>query len=248
MEEKKENIVSYTFPEKERNKVFKFIAIEITIILVFVTILFLVLNYLNIFPLPRIAPTLFGWLPVQEGVKKGIPLNPEEPKIVPSPTIDPRKAKGDIVLVSEVPRYSLTLSYKNELIDLLRSFSVFGKGYYNDKPENPSQEPLEKIVVHLIDKDTFDNLLLENADIPYSTFAEFKGTNLDLYIYISPQIFAKGPIEVGKNMQMGMMKALYKMSHPARSTEEINAQAEFLKTYLTRFSNNKYITVKADSP
>jgi len=197
MEEKKENIVSYIPPEKEKRSAYKFLAIEIVIILLFVLVLLLVLNYLNIFPLTRIYPSLFGFLPVS----------------------DKNLVSGDydIEAVSEIPSYKIKLNNEEKLIKLLTDWNIFGRehrGVYFGEG-NTNGVPVEKIIIHLTDKEQNTNKFAgEDGDVYLSSNTVISPGRLDVYAHLGNLYLTDEKIkESGIAVLSISLQALYKLDN-----------------------------------
>ena len=153
---------------EKRNAIVLFV-IEAVVVLIFIAGVLFVLNYFGIFPLSKINPNLFSWLPVS------------------------KEASPPIEVVSDIPGYTLKLRNEKELLELLESWGVYGKEYgvtYGATGDTQGK-PLEKIVIHLVNEEQGTNAFgtgQTKESIYSSSLTEISPGRFDINIYISSSI------------------------------------------------------------
>jgi len=222
MEESKEDIVSYIPPEKEKRTAYTVLAVEIIVIAIIVVIAFIVLNYFGIFPLSRVSPLLFGFLPVsEESLVSG---------------------DYDIEAVSEIPGYKIKLNNEGKLIKLLTDWNVFGKNhdgvYYAEGRTNGT--PVNKIVLHLTKEVQKTNKYVDQAGQVYlSSYIIVKPGQLDVYAHLGDMYFndREKKNEAGIAVLSITLQALYKLDNylipfeqrKIRDEQTLNVISEIIK-------------------
>ena len=148
MSDTKKEGFSYISPDIKRKKALVFLLIETILIVLVVILAFGVLNYFSIFPLYKMNPDLFSWLPTKP-VGTSIPNSADLKGDYAFPA-DLSKLNIDLTAQSDVGGYDLTLENKEKLISLLKSWNVYGNYYYGSANQIRNVKPLEKIHVHLV--------------------------------------------------------------------------------------------------
>lgn len=225
---------SYESTEKQKKNASRLLMVELFVFGIAIICIVVILMYLGVIPFP----TNILKQPPQIA-KGGRYVDPTDPTRAPTKT----DLQTELEVTSDTPKYRVVLKNREELIDLFKSWGFYGKIYFKDRGSALTHDPLEKVTIHLTDKENLNGLVLEYEQIPFSTYFNFNGNKADLIIYVSSDIYKQGVAEVSKNMQMGLIRAVYQATHPVRSKEESEKRIEYLNTLLPKYSNDKYLQV-----
>ena len=191
-EEKKEGF-SYSSPEVQKKSALTLFITEVVAGAVVVALILGVLNYFNVFPLSKMAPNQFGWLP--------------------------QKSEGiGIRVASQVPGVRVVLQNQAELVNFLTEWGVIGKpldwGVYG----STSGKELKQIELILVKDEIQENATVGNDGKIFSgSRASLQSDAMTVSVYIAPEILNDSALDSnirGISFLAAVVTHLYRVLYP----------------------------------
>lgn len=229
---------------EKRNAIVLFIT-EAVVVLIFISGVLFVLNYVGIISLSKINSTLFGFLPVRE---EGQDLNGEDansvPENIPLPTRPVDKTiQGSMEVVSDIPNYQIILNNEEGLIRLLRDWDIYGNYFYDTNTAYNNAKPLSNIRIHLSSSPQRGILLSDTQGNPYLTYniTTTEGI-MDFYVNISEGTLKNEKADLGDLVTYAIITPFYKFAHdvPVKKLEQRDQEMSEL---ITEQLENDYFQV-----
>jgi len=229
---------------EKRNAIVLFI-IEAVVVLIFIAGVLFVLNYFNIFPLSKINPTLFNFLPVrEEGQNLDNKTDDINSKQIPLPTRPVDKTiQGSMEVASDIPNYQIILNNEQELIRLLRDWDIYGNYFYDTNTAYNSAKPLSTIRVRLNPSPQRGILLSDTQGNPYLSYniTTTEGI-MDLYVNISEETLRSEKADLGDLVTYAVIAPLYRFANSV-PVKELEEREKALGVVITEQIENNYFQV-----
>lgn len=232
-ERKKREGFGYVSESLQKRNALSALLIEGVVLISVVIGLLFALNYFGIFPVGKFFSTLFQ---AKDDFRKGSNLIFVDPKLpaqhlTPTPFVYYKNAKPSIEAVSDIPEYKITLQNKDRLLQLLNSWGVFGKEYSARYGAEGATNgfSINKITVHLVDKDQVTNSFSDANGITYtSSRTKISPGVFNTYVYLS-NTYLKNNLS-SRTAFLTFMYGLYKIvKNPQTPQESTETSTKFFE-------------------
>lgn len=201
-------------------------------VIVVIGVILFVLNYLNILSLSKIMPQFFGNVP-----SGSLPSSNK----TPSSTIV-NNGLPEIQVVSDIKGYKLEIVNKNELMEILKNFGIYGKTYEDAAQGYTKGVPLSKIVIHLTDKYFASNPSKDlKGNVVASSGLRISPGTFDLFIWF-PQDTLKDLKSLNDQSlaDLEILRSLYRSTYLGLSQDQKKSREQYLIDYIrSHLDNNK---------
>lgn len=193
-------------------------------VIVVIGVILFVLHYLNILSLSKIMPQFFGNVS-----SRSLPSSNK----TPSSTIV-NNGLPEIQVVPDIKGYKLEIVNKNELMDILKNFGIYGKTYEDPAQGYTKGIPLNKIVIHLTDKFYVSNPSKDlDGKILASSGLRISPGTFDLYIWFSPNILKDLKSLNSQSLaDIEILRALYRTTYIGLSQDQKKSREQYLIDYI----------------
>lgn len=188
--------------------------IEIGIVLVIIFATLGILHYFQALPFSDFLNEKIGFLPKSSNL--GSPRKP----LVPTPTgiilakTTPIPVNSDITAISDVPGYSISITNKERLIELLTDWGVYGVDYILPGQRGETKGPLEEIEVRLSNQQQpLFPIQGTNKNVYVSSNISANNKKFTLTIGLSPEIIQTRTGEAGGFITSQLISTLYRIAN-----------------------------------
>lgn len=218
MNEEKKDKFSYTSSEVQKKRALTLFISEFILGGVVVALILGVLNYFNTFPISKMAPAQFGWLPTN--------------------------SKPDITVSSQVKGYSIMLQNEGELIGFLNTWKVFETHNWATYGSTNGKKLQEINIVLVPDKIDENPTVGENEEIVVGSSPRLFDSKLEIRIYLASSILSSedDPLVKGGAVLIGVITPIYRALYPS-TMEKPNASAPKLSEVISDLSSKGFFSI-----
>lgn len=171
---------------QKKKSILRAVGIETIFLGVIILIIIGILSFLNIIPLSKINPILFGWMSQEQ----------------------------KLVVVSDIPRYKVSINNSDDFLKLINQWNLYGKNF-SIQSGSTENIPLKSIRIHLVSNDQFINAYQSNGSTYLSSSIKISRGRFDIYVYLSNNILtdnSKFPAQKNTLLAVGVITALARLN------------------------------------